>query len=148
MEHDQSVIDYIEGRVKLEESAMAVCICNGKILATNELVYGSEKLSLPKGHVEEKETSLDASIRECYEETNIVITKANLVKKLTPYGYEFLTPSNKLIRKTIIPYLFKVNDFGKPIPKEERMVSVMWMDIDEFLSLCPYDNVKDVVKEI
>ncbi len=133
--------------VKLEESAMAVVICNGKILTTNELVYGVEKLSLPKGHVEENETQVEAAIRECYEETNVAITEENLIKKLIPYSYEFLTPSNKIIRKTLIPFLFEVSDFGNPIPKEERMVSVQWMDIDEFLSLCPYDNVKDVVKE-
>ncbi len=132
---------------KLEESAMAVVICNGKILTTNELVYGKERLSLPKGHVEANETQIETAIRECYEETNIVITEKDLVKKLTPYSYEFLTPSNKIIRKTLIPFLFKVNDFGNPIPKEERMLSVQWLDIDEFLSLCPYDNVKNVVKE-
>ncbi len=126
---------------------MAVVICNGKILVTNELIYGSEKLSLPKGHVEENETSLQAAIRECFEETNIIIEEQNLVKELIPYSYEFLTSSNKLIRKTLTPYLFEIKDLGNPIPKEERMVSVQWMDIDEFLSLCPYDNVKNVVKE-
>ncbi len=132
---------------KLEESAMSVVICNGKILTTNELVYGIEKLSLPKGHVEANETQIETAIRECYEETNVVITEKDLVKKLTPYSYEFLTPSNKIIRKTLIPFLFEVNNFGNPIPKEKRMVSVQWMNIDEFLSLCPYDNVKDVVIE-
>ncbi len=133
--------------VKLEESAMAVVMCNNKILTTNELVYGNEKLSLPKGHVEINETQIEASIRECYEETNIVISEKDLVKKLTPYSYEFLTPSNKIIRKTLIPFLFEVKKFGNPIPKEERMLSVQWMDIEKFLFLCSYDNVKDVVKE-
>ena len=132
---------------KIEESAMAVVMCNGKILATNETIYGKAVLSLPKGHTEENETSLEASIRECYEETNIVIHKSNLVKKLTPYSYEFLTPSNKLIRKILIPYLFEVYDFGNPLPKEERMISVEWMNIEEFLSACPYENVKNVVSE-
>ncbi len=132
---------------KLEESAMAVVICNGKILATNELVYGVEKLSLPKGHVEANETQIETAIRECFEETNVVISEKDLVKKLIPYSYEFITPSHKIIRKTLIPFLFEVNDFGNPIPKEERMLSVQWMNIDEFLSLCSYDNVKDVVRE-
>ncbi len=132
---------------KIEESAMAVVMCNGKVLVTNELIYGSEKLSLPKGHVEENETSLQAAIRECFEETNIIIKEQNLVKKLTAYSYEFLTPSNKLIRKTLTPYLFEIKDLGNPIPKEERMLAVTWMSIEEFFENCPYDNVKDVVKE-
>ena len=132
---------------KIEESAMAVVICKGKLLTTYEMIYGKKVLSLPKGHVEENETSLDASIRECYEETNIVINEIHFIKKLTPYSYEFLTPSEELIRKTLTPYLFVVNDFGTPLPKEERMISVQWMNVEEFLSLCPYENVKNIVYE-
>lgn len=131
----------------IEESAMAVVMCNGKILAINEIIYGKKTISLPKGHTEKNETSLNAAIRECYEETNIVISAANLIKKLTPYTYEFLTPSNKMIRKTLIPFLFKTNDWGNPYPKEERILAVQWMNIDEFLSLCPYENVINNVKE-
>lgn len=132
---------------QIEESAMAIVMCKGKILTINEMIYGKETLSLPKGHKEDNETLLETSIRECYEETNIVINEFCLVKKLTPYTYEFLNPSNKLIRKTIIPYLFEVTDFGNPKPKEERMKSVQWMNVEEFLLACHYENVKNIVNE-
>ena len=111
------------------------------------MIYGKKVLSLPKGHVEKNETSLEAAIRECYEETNIAISPAHFIKKLTPYTYEFLTPSDELIRKTLTPYLFEVDDFGDPLPKEERMLSVQWMDVEGFLSFCPYENVKNIVFE-
>lgn len=133
---------------KIELSAMAVVIYNGKILSINEIIYGKETLSLPKGHKEENESIIETAIRECYEETNIVISKEDLVKELTSYSYEFLTPSNKLIRKTIVPFLFEVQTEGNPIPKEERMISVQWMDKDEFIDKCSHENVKLVVKEI
>lgn len=133
---------------KIEISAMAVVIYNGKILSINEIIYGKETLSLPKGHKEENESIIETAIRECYEETNIVISKEDLVKELTSYSYEFLTPSNKLIRKTIVPFLFEVQTEGNPIPKEERMISVQWMDKDEFIDKCSHENVKLVVKEI
>lgn len=133
---------------KIELSAMAVVIYNGKILSINEIVYGKETLSLPKGHKEENESIIETAIRECYEETNIVISKEDLVKELSSYSYEFLTPSNKLIRKTIVPFLFEVQTEGNPIPKEERMISVQWMDKDEFVDKCSHENVKLVVKEI
>lgn len=135
-------------KAKIELSAMAVVMCNGKILSTNEMIYGKETLSLPKGHKEENESIVETAIRECYEETNIVITKANLVKELSSYSYEFLTPSNKLIRKTIVPFLFEVKEEGNPIPKEERMISVQWIDTNEFLDKCTHENVKGVVKGI
>lgn len=135
-------------KAKIELSAMAVVMCNGKILSTNEMIYGKETLSLPKGHKEENETIIETAIRECYEETNIIVIKDDLVKELTSFSYEFLTPSNKLIRKTIVPFLFEIKEEGNPIPKEERMISVQWMDINEFLEKCTHENVKEIVKEI
>ena len=30
---------------------------------------------------------------------------------------------------------------------QERMISVEWMNIEEFLSACPYENVKNIVDE-
>lgn len=132
---------------KIELSAMAVVMCNNKILSTNELIYGKEKISLPKGHKEENESIIETAIRECFEETNIVISEKQLIKKLTPYSYEFLTPSNKLIRKTIIPFLFRVDNEGKTIQKEKRIISVQWMQIEDFLENCSHDNVKKIVEE-
>ena len=125
----------------IEESAMAVVIYNGKVLSINEMIYGKETLSLPKGHRENNESTIDTAIRECFEETNIVISKKHLIKELTPYSYEFLNPLNKLIRKTIIPFLFKVKEEGNPIPKEKRMISIQWMNIEDFLNNCSYENV-------
>lgn len=134
-------------KAQTEASAMAVVVCQGKILATNELIYGRETLSLPKGHIEENETPSEAAIRECNEETNISIHENDFIKQLTPFTYEFLTPANTLIRKTLFPFLFEVQTFGNPLPKEERMRSVQWMNAEDFLSLCPYENVKQIVKE-
>jgi len=133
---------------KIELSAMAVVICNDKILSTNEIIYGKLTLSLPKGYKEENESIIETAIRECYEETNIVITQDNLVKELSSFSYEFLTPSNKLIRKTIIPFLFEVDEEGNPIPKEERMVSVQWMEKEEFIEKCTHENVKEILREL
>ncbi len=132
----------------IEQSAMAVVLCKGKILATVEDIYGRNVLSLPKGHNEQGETLLQTAIRECFEETNIVLTEENMVKALTPYSYQFSTPSNKLVQKTIAPFLFEVESEGQPIAKEKRMISVQWMEISEFLQKCSYDNVKAIVKEI
>ena len=132
----------------IEQSAMAVVLCKGKILATVEDIYGKQVLSLPKGHNEQGETLLQTAIRECFEETNIVLTEENLVEPLIPYSYQFSTPSNKLVQKTIAPFLFKVENEGQPIAKEKRMISVQWMEISEFLEKCSYDNVKAIVTAI
>lgn len=57
-----------------------------------------EILSLHKEHKEDNETIIETAIRECYEETNIIVSKDDLIKELASYSYEFLSPSNKLIR--------------------------------------------------
>lgn len=130
----------------IELSAMAVVLCNGKILTTNEMIYGKEILSLPKGH-KETESLVETAIRECYEETNIVISKENLIRELPSFSYEFLTPSNKLIRKTIVTFLFDLDKEDNPIAKEKRIISAQWMNIDDFLEKGSHENVKSVVKE-
>lgn len=131
-----------------ETSAMAVVLSNDKILVINEIVYGQETLSLPKGHKESGEPLVETAIRECFEETNIIISKEDLIKQLEPFLYEFSPPSNKVIRKVIVPFLFKAKNEGNPLPKERRMKSVEWMNIDEFLNKCTYENVKAVVKNV
>ncbi|MCH5180277.1 MAG: NUDIX domain-containing protein [Erysipelotrichales bacterium] len=126
---------------------MAIVLYRDKILTTNELIYGKDTLSLPKGHKEENEDLIDTAIRECFEETNIVIETNNLVKELPSYSYEFLNNSNQLIRKTIFPFLFKISNEGTPLSKEERIISVQWMNIDEFINKCTHDNLKKVVMD-
>ena len=135
-------------KAKLEESAMAVVTCGNKILATREIIYGKETLSLPKGHREAGETLLNTAIRECFEETNISITMNNFVKELPAYSYEFLTPSNQLIRKTVTPFLFSADGEGNPLSKEKRIVAVQWMNIGEFIDGCTHEAVKKTVKII
>lgn len=134
--------------IKLEQSAMAVVVLGDKLLTTKELIYGKEVVSLPKGHVETNEELVDTAIRECFEETNVIITKNDLVRQLTPHTYEFITPQNKAIRKIVTPFLFRVTETGTPMAKEPRILEVKWMNVDLFTQLCPYDAVKALVKEL
>lgn len=133
-----------------EFCAMAVVFWDGKILATREMIFGKEAVSLPKGHVEAGETFLETAIRECLEETNIVLSRDELVRELMPYSYEFSRPTDEAarIRKTIVPFLFEAKQTGEPMPKEERVLSVQWMEVSDFLKQCSYENVRTLVKSI
>lgn len=133
---------------KIESSAMAVVTCRNTILTTNELIYGKNVLSLPKGHKEDGETLLQTAIRECFEETNVVINPENVVDEMPSYFYEFFTPENEMIRKTITPFHFEVDGCAQPLCKEKRVLSAQWMDLGEFLSKCPYENVKNSVGQL
>ncbi|MBQ7407848.1 MAG: NUDIX domain-containing protein [Clostridia bacterium] len=136
-----------QASVKKEICAMAVVLFNDKILTTNEIIYEREILSLPKGHKEKNENIIKTAIRECFEETNIVLCESDLVKKLPPYSYEFLAPNKILIKKTVYPFLFRVYSGGNPLNKEKRITMVQWMNVEEFLEKCPHESVKKTVKE-
>ena len=132
---------------KIETCGMAVVMCGGKVLTISEMVFGRQVLSLPKGHQEKGEDIIDTASRECFEETNIRLDKYQLICGLTPYSYEFTSPGNTFIRKTVHPFLFKVPGEGNPKATEKTMVSVDWMNTDEFLAKCTYDSVKAAVAE-
>ena len=134
------------GEWKKEESAMAVVFYHNKILATQEIIYGKEVLSCPKGHIEPNETHIETAIRECFEETNVVLTKEDFIAEIDSYTIQFVDHHNNFISKTIYPICFSINQKGTPLSKEERILSIAYMYIDDFLKNCSYDNVKNIVK--
>ncbi|MDE5546751.1 MAG: GNAT family N-acetyltransferase [Anaeroplasmataceae bacterium] len=134
------------GEYQREESAMAIVFYKNKILATKELIYGKEVISCPKGHIEGKETHIETAIRECLEETNVILTHKNYLKEGIPYQIKFMDHHNKAILKTIFPVCFQTQEEGNLISKEERILEIKYMDLAEFLEKCSYDNVKEMVK--
>ena len=102
---------------------------------------------IPKGHIEKGESVLDAAIRECFEETNEVITKDNYVNKLNPFEITFINHYNKLVKKIIYPLIFRVDKIGELAAKEDRIKKVKYLPIGEFLLKCTYDNVKTMIME-
>ncbi len=129
----------------LEESAMAIVFYKDEILATKENVYGNCVLSCPKGHVEDRETYIETAIRECFEETNVSLTLADYKKELNPYIIKFVDHHNQFIQKIIYPICFHIKEKGRPLAKEERILSVEFMKISKFLEDCSYDNVRQMV---
>ena len=137
-----------DAAIKKETSAMAVVICNGMVLATVEEIYGKPVLSLPKGHVEAGETVLDAAIRECYEETDVQLGEQDAVRELASYSYNFTTPDGVVICKTITPVLFVLKSLPTPRAKEKRMLEAKFIEINDFLQECSYDNVRKVFEQL
>lgn len=139
--------DFLNENYNLERSAMAIVFYKDKILTTIEEVYERPTLSLPKGHIEENETPLDAAIRECFEETNEIITKNNYIDELEPFEITFIDHYNKLVKKIIYPLIFEKDVKGILISKEERIKKVKYLNIGDFLLNCTYDNVKLIIME-
>ncbi len=133
--------------IKIEESAMAVVLCQGRILMTKELIYSNEKISLPKGHIEKGETQMEAAVRECHEETGILLEKESFVQNLKPFSVDFTDDNDGAIRKTIYPLLFILKEDKKASPQEKNILFAGFVPISEFLKVGSYENVKVIVRE-
>ena len=139
--------NFIFDKISYEKSAMAVVISKNKILCTKEEVFTKEILSLPKGHIENDESIIEAAIRECYEEANVKIQKDDYVTTLTPFTINFINEKDEPTCKTIIPVLFLNNNVKINNIKEERIKEIELIDIKEFITKCSYSSVKDVINE-
>ena len=140
--------NFIKEKYRIEKSAMAVVVYKERILCTEEEIYAASCLSLPKGHIEKGESVLQAAIRECYEETNVVINESNLVEYLDSYEVVFTNHYFDIVKKIIYPVLFVIDEPGEPKSKEERIKKVEFMNMGVFLLTCSYDNIVEVSKKV
>jgi len=141
------ILNYADDNYKIEESAMALVKYKNEVLYTKEEIYNNIVVSLPKGHVEKNETHIETSIRECREETGLILDPKDYVKEGKPYEYKFIDHNNVLVKKLIYPVIYHVNEKRDTRINEERIVSVGFMTISDFLLQCSFENVKDFVKK-
>ena len=133
----------------LEYSCMPIVVWQNKVLYTDETVYGTSRISIPKGHIEPGETKLQCAIRECEEETGVKLLASECVHELNEYNYEFKNPynGNKDTCKTIYPMIFIIKE-KRPIKISEKNVNLAdYMDIDELIKTLTFDNVREVIKQ-
>ena len=131
--------------MKYEKSAMAIVFCKDTVLTTHEMIYGKLTISVPKGHIEIGEDEVEAAIRETKEETGVIISKSDFVKKLDSFEIKFVNHHNQEVRKTIYPVVFSLLEKQEAKITEERVLKVEFMDVADFIKLCRYENVKEIV---
>lgn len=141
------ILAFAKDEWKIERSAMAIVVSNDEVLYTIEDIYGKCVLSLPKGHIEKGESRIDTAIRECQEETGIVLSKDDFVKEGTPYSYRFVD-NYTLVKKIIYPVLFRQDHKGAPIYNEKDIKEIGYMKIHTFYNKCDYENVRCMLMDI
>jgi 8-oxo-dGTP pyrophosphatase MutT (NUDIX family) len=82
--------------------------------------------SLPKGHVEQGETSEDAAVREVEEETGI---RGTVIATLGTIDYWFVA-ENRRVHKTVHHYLL-VASGGELSDEDVEVDEVAWVPLDE-----------------
>jgi len=105
---------------------------------------GKLEWCIPKGHLEQDETSEQAAIREVFEETGL---EAQIIQHLGEVNYQFIQDGSK-ISKTVHVYLMQQTggelSFDKDPHKEASEME--WVQVSELLARLSHGNEKRIAK--
>jgi 8-oxo-dGTP pyrophosphatase MutT (NUDIX family) len=99
---------------------------------------------LPKGHVEDGESSKDAALREVGEETGLADLR--LGREVGTIDWFFRT-KGRLVHKFCTFYLI-VSERGVPVPETaEGITECVWLPVEEAIGRVTYENARQVVRK-
>jgi 8-oxo-dGTP pyrophosphatase MutT (NUDIX family) len=96
------------------------------IVPTRRAADGSLVLALPKGHIDEGESRLQAAIREVREETGVIVEPICEVGEVR-YWY---VREGQRVPKSVFFYLFRFLS-GDPADHDEEVLEARWMPLEQ-----------------
>ena len=127
-----------------EISAGGVVVRDGQVLVIVPRRRAADRslvLALPKGHIDEGETAMQAATREVREETGIT---AEPVAELGETRYWY-THRGRRIRKAVFFFLFRYID-GDPADHDEEVIEARWMEIEEAQETLTYSGEREMIE--
>lgn len=126
-----------------EVSAGGVVVHDGKVLVivpTRRAADGSHVLGLPKGHLDEGETIVQAATREVREETGV---DAELVGELGEVRYWYVRDRHR-VAKSVFFFLFRYVS-GDPADHDDEVLEARWMGLSEAQKALSYPGEREMV---
>jgi 8-oxo-dGTP pyrophosphatase MutT (NUDIX family) len=130
-------------RTTREVSAGGVVVHEGKVLVivpTRRAADGSLVLGLPKGHLNEGETVVQAATREVREETGVT---AEPVSELGEVRYWYVRDRRR-VSKSVFFFLFRYCS-GNLADHDDEVLEARWMGPAEAQKALSYPGERDMV---
>ena len=146
------------------KNAMIICGkndgCDGCPYCEEEDCFGEEPLLYDAlayiNALEKGETSKDASIRECLEESGVSIKNAKYYGECGNYSYTFSGGHLKMpnddffhtfkvnsITKNIYVHVYEIDEF-QDFTLEKIFINGYWVDISEAINIITHNNTKEI----
>jgi 8-oxo-dGTP pyrophosphatase MutT (NUDIX family) len=125
--------------VEHQHSAGGLVVRDGRVLLI--ATAGGRRWQLPKGHVEEGETSEAAAIREVREETGVV---GRVVATLPSIRYSFVERGTRRIRKQVDYYLLAYVEGSEADFDPNEVDGASWFEWAEAVEKLTHANERRV----
>jgi 8-oxo-dGTP pyrophosphatase MutT (NUDIX family) len=126
-----------------EVSAGGVVVHEGNVLVivpTRRAADGSLVLGLPKGHLDEGETSVQAATREVREETGVTV---ELLAELGEVRYWYVRDRRR-VAKSVFFFLFRYVS-GDLSDHDDEVLEARWMGLAEARKALSYPGERDMI---
>jgi 8-oxo-dGTP pyrophosphatase MutT (NUDIX family) len=110
------------------------------IVPARRAADGSHVLGLPKGHLDDGETSLQAATREVREETGV---EAEWVSDLGEVRYWYVRDRRR-ISKSVVFFLFRYVS-GDPVDHDDEVLEARWIGLSEAQETLTYPGEREMV---
>ncbi len=97
-----------------------------------------DRWTIPKGHIEDGESAVQAARREIGEEAGL--HEVDMLGWLGKIHFRYRR-IDKLVLMTTQIYLVRVRTDGEEIQKEEWMNDIRWFDFNDALDLIEYEDI-------
>jgi 8-oxo-dGTP pyrophosphatase MutT (NUDIX family) len=126
-----------------EVSAGGVVVHDGQVLVivpTRRAADGSRVLALPKGHLDEGETVVQAATREVREETGMVVEP---MQELGEVRYWYMRDRRR-VAKSVHFFLFRLLG-GDLADHDDEVLEARWMGLSEAQKALSYAGEREMV---